>query len=98
MDRCLAQLSQAKCTELQNTYVDEKGNVVDVTVPYEDPVVEQPIRLARTTYTHIHPACEPEANPPEAWLRPNGFCGLTDQMAKGSLLYSGADYWFGFKR
>lgn len=51
----------------------------------------------RTTYVHVHKFCEAEFNPPEGWLRPNGFCGLTDQRAKGSLLYTGEDYNFGFK-
>lgn len=93
MDRCLKVYTQAECNRLQNTYVDSRGNII----PPSEPEISQPIRIARTTYTHLMPSCEPEANPPEAWLRPNGFCALTDQTQKKSLIYTGADYWFGFK-
>jgi hypothetical protein len=50
----------------------------------------------RSTFTHINKFCEPDANPPEGWLRKNGFCFLTDQMAKGSLMYLGDDAVFGW--
>lgn len=53
--------------------------------------------FGRTQFTHINKFCEAEQNPPEGWLRSNGYCGLTDQMAKGSLMYTGEDYNFGFK-
>ena len=63
----------------------------------ENPEPSQPIYQRRETFTHIHKFCEPQFNPAEGWLRPNGYCGLTDQTSKGSLIYSGEDYNFGFK-
>lgn len=74
--------------------------VIDAQADRGDLVVDEPGTLpifGRTQFAHINKFCEEEQNPPEGWLRPNGFCGLTDQMAKGSLMYQGADYNFGFK-
>lgn len=61
----------------------------------------RPDRFARLPsfclWHHAGYWCEPEQNPPEGWLRPNGFCALAALTAKASLIYTGADYWFGFK-
>src|SRR5262245_11121288 len=53
--------------------------VIDQNVDDTQPLLP----MFRTQFKHINKFCEEEQNPPEGWLRSNGFCGLTDQMAKG---------------